>query len=253
MVCVAVGCHGLPRESTPSLLLHPDAAELNRRAPNVFDVRLETSKGEIVMEIHRDWSPHGADHFYNLVRAGYYDDTRFFRVIQGRWAQFGVNGDPKISKIWRTRTIPDDPRIESNTRGTVAFAFAVPNGRTTQVFINLKDNSATHDAEFVPFGKIIKGMEVADALNSEYGESAGGGIRGGKQGPLFKQGNSYLQRKFPHLDGIIRAKVVEPLPTIASMSRASSTRTNWQFIVNAVNDLHEPASSGDRLKKHFDW
>jgi cyclophilin family peptidyl-prolyl cis-trans isomerase len=194
--------------STSSLLLHPDAAELNRRAPDVFNVRLTTTKGEIVIEVHREWSPHGAGRFYNLVRAGYYDDSRFYRVIQGRWAQFGINGDPKISNAWRARTIPDDPRIESNTRGTVAFAFAVPNGRTTQVFINLKDNSATHDAEFVPFGRIIKGMEVADALNAEYGESSGGGIRGGKQQPLFDQGNAYLRQNFPHLDVIIRATVV---------------------------------------------
>jgi peptidyl-prolyl cis-trans isomerase A (cyclophilin A) len=194
--------------STASLLLHPDAAEMNRRAPDVFDVRMETTKGDIVIEVHREWAPHGADRFYNLVRAGYYDDSRFFRVIQGRWAQFGINGDPKISNVWRARNIPDDPRVESNTRGTLAIAFAVPNGRTTQIFINLKDNSATHDAEFVPFGRIVKGMEVADALNTEYGESAGGGIRGGKQQPLYEQGNVYLHQNFPHLDGIVRARVV---------------------------------------------
>ena len=194
--------------STSSLLLRPDAAAMNRRAPDVFDVRMETTKGEIVIEVHRDWSPHGADHFYNLVRAGYYDDSRFYRVIQGKWAQFGINGDPKISNVWRPRTIPDDPRVESNTRGTVAFAFAVPNGRTTQVFINLKDNSVTHDSQFVPFGKIVKGMEVADALNAEYAETSGGGIRGGKQQPLFDQGNVYLQKNFPHLDVIVRARVV---------------------------------------------
>jgi len=162
-----------------------------------------------LIEVHRDWSPHGADRFYYLVRAGYYDDSRFFRVIQGRWAQFGINGDPKISNAWRARTIPDDPRIEPNTRGTVAFAFAVPNGRTTQVFINLKDNRTTHDSEFVPFGRIVEGMEVADTLNAEYGESAGGGIRGGKQGPLFEKGNSYLQEQFPRLDSIVRATVVD--------------------------------------------
>ena len=190
----------------------PDAAELNRRAPDVFGARMETTKGEILIEVHRAWSPHGADRFYNLVRAGYYDDTRFYRVIQGRWAQFGINGDPKISNAWRARTIPDDPRVESNTRGTVAFAFAVPNGRATQVFINLKDNSATHDAEFVPFGKIVKGMEVADALNSEYGESAGSGIRSGKQEPLFEQGNVYLDQNFPRLDRIIRMTVAKKLP-----------------------------------------
>jgi peptidyl-prolyl cis-trans isomerase A (cyclophilin A) len=194
--------------STSSLLLHPDAADMNRRAPELSDVRMETTKGEMVIEVHRDWSPHGVDHFYNLVRAGYDDDSRFYRVIQGKWAQFGINGDPKISNVWRTRTIPDDPRVESNIRGTIAFAFAVPNGRTTQVFINLRDNSTTHDAEFVPFGKIVKGMEVADALNTEYGETSGGGIRAGKQQPLFDQGNAYLREKFPHLDVIIRATVV---------------------------------------------
>jgi len=181
---------------------------MNRRAPDAFEVRMETTKGEMVIEVHRDWSPHGVDHFYNLVRAGYYNDSRFYRVIQEKWAQFGINGDPKISNVWRTRTIPDDPRVVSNTRGTIAFAFAVPNGRTTQVFINLKDNSATHDGEFVPFGKIVKGMEVADALNTEYGETAGSGIRSGKQGPLFAQGNAYLDRNFPHLDRLIRAQVV---------------------------------------------
>lgn len=195
--------------SHSSLLVHPDAAERNRRAPDVFDVCLETSKGKISIEVHRDWSPHGADHFYNLVRAGYFDGTRFFRVIRGRWAQFGINGDPKISKMWRARTIPDDPRVESNARGTVAYAFSAPNGRTTQLFINLKDNSATHDAEFVPLGKIVKGMDVADALNFEYGESAGGGIRGGKQGPLFEKGNAYLKEEFPRLDYITRATIVE--------------------------------------------
>jgi len=195
-------------QSTSSLLLRPDAARMNRRAPDAFEVRMETTKGEMVIEVHRDWSPHGVDHFYNLVRAGYYNDSRFYRVIQEKWAQFGINGDPKISNVWRTRTIPDDPRVVSNTRGTIAFAFAVPNGRTTQVFINLKDNSATHDGEFVPFGKIVKGMEVADALNTEYGETAGSGIRSGKQGPLFAQGNAYLDRNFPHLDRLIRAQVV---------------------------------------------
>jgi homoserine O-acetyltransferase len=113
--------------------------------------------------------------------------------------------------VWRARTIPDDPRVESNVRGTIAFAFAVPNGRTTQVFINLMDNSATHDAEpFVPFGKVIEGMDVADALNAEYGEAAGGGIRAGKQAPLFELGNDWLKQNFPRLDYIVRANVVEP-------------------------------------------
>lgn len=189
----------------------PKLPAASARAPDLFDVRLETSKGIILIEVHRDWAPHGADRFYNLVSAGYYDGNRFFRVIRGHWAQFGINGDPKISNAWRTQTIPDDPRRESNVRGTVVFAFAVPEGRTTEVFINLRDNSPTHDPEaFVPFGKVIAGMDVADALNSEYGETAGGGIRGGKQEPLFKMGNAYLEGHFPRLDYIQRATVVEP-------------------------------------------
>ena len=183
---------------------------MNLRAPELFNVRLETSKGLIVIEVHRDWAPLGADRFYNLVRAGYYNQVRFHRIRKDTWAQFGINGDPKISNVWRTRTLPDDPPHESNQRGTIAYAFAVPNGRTTQVFINLRDNSATHDKEpFVPFGKVIAGMEIADKLNAEYGEAAGGGIRGGKQAPLFEHGNVWLKENFPRLDYIVRASLVK--------------------------------------------
>ena len=201
----------LPRNSAagetpqPANLSAPD-----QRAPERFLIRMETSKGDMAIEVQRAWSPHGADRIYRLVRAGYYDDARFFRIRPGTWAQFGINGDPTVSNAWRERTIPDDPRVLSNVRGTVAFAFAVPNSRTTQVFINLKDNSATHDSEpFVPFGKVVQGMETADAVNAEYGESSGGGIRGGKQGPLFESGNDYLNREFPRLDFIWRATVIE--------------------------------------------
>jgi homoserine O-acetyltransferase len=208
ILCVtAAGC---AVGSKSSLLLKPDARQMNRRAPEIFRVRLETSKGDIVIDVHRAWAPQGADRFYNLVCGGYYDEARFFRVIQGRWAQFGINGEPPVANLWRTNFIPDDPAIESNVRGTVAFAFAVPNGRTTQVFINLADNSATHDREpFVPFGKVVSGMGVADGLNAEYGESAGGGIRGGKQDPIFEGGNQYLEEHFPHLDFIKRTVVVK--------------------------------------------
>ena len=209
---VLFSCKAVPdsKPAASALLLNPDAPEMNRRAPELFDVRLETSKGLILIRVHRDWSPQGADRFYNLVCAGYYDGSYFFRVIKGRWAQFGINGDPRISNAWRLRDIPDDPRRESNLRGTVAYAFAVPNGRTTQVFINLRDNSATHDsAPFVPFGNVVEGMNVADALNTEYGESAGSGIRSGKQGPLFETGNAYLKQNFPRLDFIRQATVVE--------------------------------------------
>jgi len=191
-----------------ALLLQPDNREMNKRAPDSSRVRLETTKGMIRLEMRREWAPLGVDRFYNLVRNGYYDDTAIFRVRAGLWAQFGINGDPKVAGAWRTRNIPDDPRVLSNVRGTVAFAFKDPNGRTTQLFINLRDNSASHDKEpFAPIAKVIEGMEVADALYSEYGEQSGGGIRGGKQDPLFAGGNEYLKKNYPRLDYIIKATI----------------------------------------------
>jgi cyclophilin family peptidyl-prolyl cis-trans isomerase len=191
-------------------LLHPESPEMNRQAPNLFRVRLETSQGLVVIEVHREWAPRGVDRFYNLARYGYYDEARFFRVIAGKWAQFGIHGDPRVSRLWRERTIADDPRRESNRRGTIAYAFAVPDGRTTQIFVNLRDNSETLDAQgFAPFGRVIQGMDAVDALNSEYGETAGGGIRGGKQEPLFGGGNEYLAREFPRLDFIRQARVLD--------------------------------------------
>jgi peptidyl-prolyl cis-trans isomerase A (cyclophilin A) len=196
-------------QSNRDVLLHPDLPELTRRAPDVCRILLDTSKGPITVEMTRAWSPHGADRFYNLVRHGYYDDARVFRIRAGNWAQFGISADPEIARAWRTRTIPDDPRQVSNARGTMAFAFKDPNGRTTQVFINLKDNAATHDHEpFVPFARVVDGMDAADAWYSEYGEQAGGGIRGGKQDPLFAEGNVYLLRLFPKLDYIKTARVL---------------------------------------------
>ncbi len=178
-------------------------------APDSYRVRLETSQGPIVVEVHRDWAPHGADRFYELVNARYFDGNRFFRVVKGQWAQFGISGDPAVARQWRMRTIPDDPRKQSNVRGMVAFAFAEPNARTTQVYIALKDLSDPQDAQgFVPFGRVVEGMDVADALNSEYGESSGSGIRAGRQQPLFDGGNTYLDREFPRLDRLLHAVVM---------------------------------------------
>jgi len=221
LAIVAVGALGVGRGGiVPGVGRKPDAAQPEGRgvhlqadvdpaSPATFRVRLDTTKGAIVIDVTRDWAPHGADRFYRLVGAGYYDDNRFFRVVKGQWAQFGINGDPTVANAWRTRTIPDDPPRQSNVRGTVTFAFAVPDGRATQVYIALTDLSARQDAQgFVPFGRVSAGMDVADALNSEYGESAGGGIRGGKQQPLFEGGNAYLDRQFPRLDRVIQATVV---------------------------------------------
>lgn len=192
-----------------SRLLHPDTGELNRPAPPEYTARLETTKGPIVIDVRRDWAPYGADRFFHLVEAGYYNDNRFFRVVKGQWAQFGINGDPKVASTWRERTIADDPPKQSNVRGTVTFAFAVPNGRATQVYIALSDLSARQDPQgFVPFGRVVEGMDAADALNAEYGESAGGGIRGGRQQPLFDGGNAFLDREFPRLDRVVKATIV---------------------------------------------
>jgi len=192
-----------------ALLLKPDAPEFTAPAPARSVIRFETSKGDVVMEVLRDWAPIGAARFVNLVRYGYYDDCRFFRVRPGTWIQFGVNGDPAIATAWRARNLQDDPYVKnSNVRGTVAFAFAVPNGRTAQVFINMRDNSATHDREpFVPFGRVTEGLDIVDALNTEYGEGPGG-IRAGRQDAFFAGGNAYLAKDFPRLDFIRRASIV---------------------------------------------
>ena len=191
-------------------LLNPDDPAFSKPAPATFKVMLETTKGEILLEVNRAWSPHGVDRFYNLIRYGYYNDLPVFRINPGTWAQFGIAGEPAIAQAWRHKTIPDDPRVESNVRGTLAYAFKDPNARTTQIFINLRDNSATHDKEpFVPIARVIKGMEVADALYSDYREKAGGGIRAGKQDTVFAGGNTYWKANFPKLDYIIRTRIVQ--------------------------------------------
>ena len=174
-----------------------------------YRVRLETTKGQIVIAVVPGWAPRAAERFRELVRIGYYDDSRFFRVTS-RWAQFGISGSPALAKKWRDMTFPDEGPGErrSNLRGTVTFAFAVPHGRSTQVFINLADNSRLDAEGFAPFGRVVEGMEVADALYSGYGESAGGGIRGGKQQPLFDGGNAWVDAHFPLLDALLRARIL---------------------------------------------
>lgn len=192
-------------------LLHPERPAFSAQAPAEYQVQLETTKGNILLEVKREWAPHGADRFYNLVRYGYYDHAAFFRVRKETWAQFGIAADGRVASAWRHQNIPDDPRVLTNARGTVDFAFKDPNGRTTQVFINLKDNSNSHDKEpFVPFARVIAGMEVADSLYNGYGETSGGGIRAGKQDSLFAKGNSFLKSHFPQLDYILRAHLYHP-------------------------------------------
>ena len=187
------------------MLLTPDA--LTETAPDVFQARFETTKGDFVIEVHRAWSPNGADRFYNLVSNGFYDDLRFFRVLDGFMAQFGIHGDSAVAAAWRPFTIEDDPVMQSNTRGFVSYATGGPNSRTTQVFINFGDNSRLDAAGFSPFGQVIEGMEVVDLLHSGYGEGAPDGL-GPNQGMIHRRGNEYLIANFPDLDYVLRATIV---------------------------------------------
>ena len=182
-------------------------AHASGRAPEVFHVRFETTRGDFVVEVHREWAPIGADRFYNLVRQRFFDGQRFFRVRAGAFAQFGIPGDPRAARSWRNATIPDDPVRVSNERGTLAYAFTKPGTRATQIFVNLRDNKDYDAQGFAPFGRVISGMEVVDALYSGYGEASGGGMRAGHQDPLFDEGNAWLERNFPKLDSIVTARL----------------------------------------------
>ena len=185
-------------------LMNP--AALNETAPDTYRARFETTKGSFVIEVQRAWSPNGADRFYNLVKNGYYDGVKFFRVLDGFMAQFGISGDPQVSARWRTASIMDDPVVESNTRGTVSFATSGPNSRTTQVFINFVDNANLDGMGFSPFGEVVEGMDVVDSLHSGYGEGAPRG-QGPNQGRIQAQGNEYLDAEFPELDGVTSASI----------------------------------------------
>lgn len=187
-------------------LRDPRHPEMNRTAPAEFRVRVETSRGPFTVLVVRAWAPRGADRFYNLVRHGFYDEARFFRVIPGFVAQFGIHADPSVSTAWREAAIPDDPPRQSNLRGTVVFATAGPNTRTTQVFINFRDNPRLDRMGFAPFGKVIQGMEIVDALYSGYGEGPPQGI-GPRQDLLQKEGNAYLKKEFPELDFVKTARL----------------------------------------------
>jgi cyclophilin family peptidyl-prolyl cis-trans isomerase len=184
-------------------------AALKETAPATFKANFDTSVGTFVIEVHRDWAPQGADRFYNLVKSGFYDGARFFRVISGFMVQFGINGDPAVNTAWRAARIPDDPVKQSNKRGYVTFAHGGPNTRTTQVFINFGDNANLDAQGFPPFGQVTGGgMAVVDKINSEYGEGAPRG-RGPDQGRVQTEGNAYLMKDFPKLDHIKKATIAQ--------------------------------------------
>jgi peptidyl-prolyl cis-trans isomerase A (cyclophilin A) len=179
----------------------------NSKSPEQFRVRLDSSKGPIVIEVTRGWAPRGADRFHMLVKRNFYDQNRFFRVIPEFVAQFGIHALPEEHSRWAEAMIPDDPRVQSNKRGTVTFAMRGPNTRTTQIFINLADNAMLDQQGFAPFGKVVEGMEHVDQLYAGYGEGAPNG-NGPAQQMITVRGNAYLLENFPKLDYIQRATVV---------------------------------------------
>ena len=176
----------------------------NEQAPASYKVKFDTSKGAFVVQVTRAWAPRGADRFYNMAKSGFFDNVRFFRVVSGFMVQFGISGDPAVMAGWRNAPINDDPVGQSNKRGFITFATAGRNTRTTQVFINFGDNSRLDADGFAPFGRVVSGMEVVDALNPEYGEGAPRG-RGPDQGRLQREGNAYLAKDFPRVDFLKKA------------------------------------------------
>jgi peptidyl-prolyl cis-trans isomerase A (cyclophilin A) len=215
LLCAAAICDtadqaGKKTKSTREKLMNP--ALLKEKAPDVFQAQFDTSKGVFAIEVVRAWAPNGADRFYNLVKNGYYNNCRFFRVLTGAIAQFGINGDPQINTVWRQSRIQDDPVVESNKRGYVSFAKATePNSRTTQVFINYRDNSQLDATGFAPFGKVVVGIDVVESLYYEYGEGAPKG-NGPVQSRIQLEGNAYLAKEFPKLDLIKSATIVKAPP-----------------------------------------
>jgi peptidyl-prolyl cis-trans isomerase A (cyclophilin A) len=203
---LALGLMAMLKPVSAGDLTNP--ASLNEKAPATYKVKFDTSKGAFVVEVHRDWAPNGADRFYNLVKNGFYNDARFFRVISDFMVQFGINGNPQISKVWRDANIKDDPVKASNKRGMITFATAGPDTRTTQVFVNFGNNAGLDDQGFAPFGEVVSGMEVVDSLYSGYGEGAPQG-HGPNQGIVHSMGNAYLEKAFPKLD-YIKTATIEP-------------------------------------------
>jgi peptidyl-prolyl cis-trans isomerase A (cyclophilin A) len=177
-------------------------AALKDKAPETFKADFELSNGNhFVVEVHRAWAPNGADRFYNMVKNGFFDECRFFRVVPDFMVQFGIHGDPAVSAAWRAARIPDDPVKESNKRGYVTFATAGPNTRTTQIFVNFKDNSFLDGQGFSPFGRVVTGMDVVDKIYSVDREKP-------DQGQIQAQGNAYLAKSFPKLDYVKKATIV---------------------------------------------
>ena len=196
-------------KSASKALKDPSLPVWKEKAPDQFRAKFTTSKGDFTILVERAWSPLGADRFYGLVKHGYFDDVRFFRVVEGFMAQFGIHGNPDLSKVWKDATIKDDPVVKSNLRGWVTYAMRGPNTRTTQLFINYSDKNKMLDSQgFSPFGQVVEGMDVVDKLHSGYGDGPPRG-RGPDQGKIQSQGNAYLAKEFKELDYVKKAVIEE--------------------------------------------
>ncbi len=195
----------VPEGANPALT---DPSKATETAPSEYKVKFETNEGAFVVHVHREWAPLGADRFYNLVKMGFFDDVVFFRAVQNFMVQFGLSPYPEVSKVWRPARIKDDETKEKNTRGRITFATSGPNSRTTQVFINFKDNSFLDSRGFAPFGEIVEGMDVVDKLHTGYGDGPPSG-KGPNQGRIQMEGNAYLKRDFPELDFVVKATLVD--------------------------------------------
>ena len=205
---LGVSCQQDAGRSASSSLTRPDMRTIATPAPDSFKVAFETSKGSFTVMAHRDWAPRGADRFYHLVQLGFFDDARFFRVLRGFMAQFGMNGDPRVMSVWAPLTIADDPVKQSNVRGMVTFAAGgARNSRSTQLFINYANNRNLDGMGFAPIGQVMDGMSVVDSLYADYGEGAPDGA-GPSQEQIAAQGNAYLTKSFPKLDFIKTARIV---------------------------------------------
>ncbi len=204
---------------TRASLLNP--ASLKAKAPEVYKVKFTTTKGDFVVQVTRAWAPLGADRFYNLVKNGFYNGASFFRVLPGFVAQFGISPKPEVSRAWRAATIKDDAVVQSNKHGFVTFATGGPNTRTTQVFINLADNTRLDSMGFSPFGEVTEGMDAIDQFYSGYGEGAPQG-NGPDQGRIDAEGKAYLDRDFPKLDSIKSAAALPQFPTAHAKEKPPS-------------------------------
>ncbi len=203
-------------------LLNP--ALLKAKAPEVYKATFTTTKGDVVIEVHRDWAPNGADRFYNLVRNGFFNDASFFRAIQGFMVQFGISAYPAVSKAWQGANIKDDPVKQSNKRGYVSFAATgAPNSRGTQLFINLVDNSRLDPSGFAPIGMVVEGMDVVDKFYTGYGEGAPGGA-GPDQAKITAQGKAYLDKGYPQLDSIKTARITSPVTATPAKPRPAAKK-----------------------------